>query len=207
MVDAFSLRTAHHFGDALASQANLRYRVFVQDRSLEHTAFEELEYDAFDTPGAMYFCWRDDEGIVRGLIRLLPTTLPYMVQSYWPGLMSGFELPRSRHVWEVTRLCVDRNFDPRIRPRIMPEVMCAVAEFCGLNEIHTVIGVSRKHLVSYFLRQGVEWLGPTQIIEGEPEAAFRVPLKHMWPRWHCAKLGISGPCLNLAHDAPRKIAA
>lgn len=207
MVDAFSFRTAHHFGNAFASQANLRYRVFVQERSLDHTAFDELEYDIFDTPGAMYFCWRDPDGVVRGLIRLLPTTLPYMLQSCWPHLAGGFGTPRSRGVWEVTRLCVDRTYDARVRPRIMAEIMCAVAEFCEQNGIHTVIGVSRKHLVEYFLRDGVEWLGPTEIIEGEPEAAFRVSREFMRPMWHIKKFKISTPCLNQAPDLVREIAA
>ncbi len=207
MVDAFSLRTAHLFDDALASQANLRYRVFIEQRALDHRAYDQLEYDEFDTPGAVYFCWRDDQGIVRGLIRLLPTTLPYMLQTHWPHLIGRHELPRDRSVWEVTRLCVDRSFDAKIRPRIMPEIMCAVSEFCEENGISSVVGVTRKHLIEYFLRTGVEWLGPTDIIEGEEEAAFRVPLQHMRPTYHCRKFGITYSCLNMAREDKRKMAA
>lgn len=207
MIDAFSLKSAHLFSNALASQAGLRYKVFVKERGLDHSSFEDLEYDVFDTPGAMYFCWRDPQGVVRGLIRLLPTTLPYMLQTYWPYLVSDGHIPRSRDVWEVTRLCVDRTYDPRIRPRIMPEIMCAVAEFCTLNNIQSVIGVTRKHLIEHFLRDGVKWLGPTELVEGEPEAAFKVPLQHMRPQFHCRKYGINGPCLNLTGDTQKKIAA
>ena len=196
MVEAFSLRTAHLYGDALASQAHLRYRVFVKQRGLEHSYYEELEYDQFDTPGAVYFVWRDDTQVVRGLIRLLPTTLPYMLQSFWPHLAGG-HVPRSRSVWEVTRLCVDREFHSTSRHRIMPEIMCGVHEFCVANNITHVVGVTRKHLIEYFLREGVKWLGPTAVIEGEPEAAFSVPLKYMRPRYHCERLGITDSCLNI----------
>ena len=34
MIEAFSLNTAHRFADALASQARLRHRVFVERRAL-----------------------------------------------------------------------------------------------------------------------------------------------------------------------------
>ena len=45
MIEAFSLKTAHLFGDALASQARLRYRVFVQQRALPHPFYDGMEYD------------------------------------------------------------------------------------------------------------------------------------------------------------------
>ena len=59
MIEAFSLKTAHYFGDVLASQAQLRYRVFVQHRGLHHTHYDCMEYDEFDTPAAVYLVWRD----------------------------------------------------------------------------------------------------------------------------------------------------
>jgi acyl homoserine lactone synthase len=197
MVDVFSLRTAHSFGDALASQARLRYRVFVQHRKLDHPAYDGMEYDEFDTPGAVYFVWRDDRNVVRGLIRLLPTTLPYMLQKYWPHLAGEHPLPNSEDIWEVTRLCVDREFQGPVRQRIMPEIMCAVQEYCKLAGISQVVGVTQKHLIGHFLREGVKWLGPTDIIEGELEAAFSVAQEHMRPSYHCRKFGIGYPCLNV----------
>jgi acyl homoserine lactone synthase len=207
MVDAFSLRTAHLFGDAMLSQAELRYRVFVKQRGLQHTAYQCMEYDEFDTPAALYFVWRDDRQIVRGLIRLLPTTLPYMLMSYWPHLAGTHPLPQTTGVWEVTRLCVDREFDPTLRRRIMPEIMCAVQEYCSMNGISRVVGVTRKHLIEYFLREGVEWLGPSDFIEGEQESAFSVPLKYMRPSYHCRKLGVDYRCLNTAESELRNLAA
>jgi acyl homoserine lactone synthase len=207
VVDAFSLRTSHLFDDAMLSQAKLRHRVFVKQRRLQHSTYEGMEYDEFDTPGAVYFVWRDNRQVVRGLIRLLPTTLPYMLQTYWPHLAGAHLLPSSRNVWEVTRLCVDRDFDPKLRPRIMPEIMCAVEEYCAVNGISRVIGVTRKHLIQYFLRQGVEWLGPSDLIEGEQESAFSVPLEFMRPEHHCRKLGVDYRCLNTAGTPMKSLAA
>ena len=208
MVEGFSLKTAHYFGDALASQARLRHRVFVEQRRLDHPSWERMEYDAFDTPAAMYFVWRDDGGEARGLIRLLPTVMPYMLETHWPHLIQDRELPRSPKVWEVTRLCVDRHYAADCRLVIMPEIMCAVHEFCQLMGIETVIGVTRKHLIEHFLRKGVEWLGPTEIIEGQPEAAFRVDTRFMRPEWHCRKYHLNNiSYLSLEPEAVRRIAA
>ncbi len=207
MIEAFSLRTAHRFGDALASQAALRFRVFIEQRGLDHRAYDGLEYDEFDTPGAVYFVWRDDNAVVRGLLRLLPTTIPYMMKSYWPHMVSSGELPANSKVREVTRLCVDRSYDSHIRPTIFPELLCALQEYCAQQQISHVVGVTRPHLIRHFIRDGIEWLGDPAMVEGETERAFKVALQHMRPVAHCRKLGIAGPVLTLSPFSPRRIAA
>jgi acyl homoserine lactone synthase len=197
MIEAFSLTTAHHFGDALASQARLRHRVFVQRRALPHTSYDGMEYDAFDTPAAVYLVWRDQNRVVRGLIRTAPTCVPYMLETYWPYLCRLRALPKSKNVWEMTRVCVDREFEPGIRKRIIPELLCGLQEFCQRNAIDAVVGVTRQHLLTHFLRAGVQWLGDVAEIEGEQEAAFWVPTAHLRPRSHCRIHGINHPVLSL----------
>jgi N-acyl-L-homoserine lactone synthetase len=207
MIEAFSLRTAHLFGDALASQARLRFTVFVNQRGLDHRFFEDMEYDEFDTPGSVYFVWRDKDEIVRGLLRLLPTTIPYMLKTYWPHLVEGGELPASPRIREVTRICVDRGYNSHVRLRIMPELLCALQEYCGAHDITHVIGVTRTHLIAHFIREGITWLGKEDLIEGELERAFTVPLKHMRPEYHCRKFGIKAPVLTLTPKDARRVAA
>lgn len=46
-------------------------------------------------PTAMDCVWRDGTGEARGMIRLLPTVLPCMLESYRPHLYARGELPRS----------------------------------------------------------------------------------------------------------------
>lgn len=207
MIEVFTLRNAHLFGDALPSQAKLRYKVFVADRGLDHRFFEDMEYDEFDTPAAVYFVWRDDDGAVRGLLRLLPTTLPYMLQSYWPFALANEAPPVSRHVFEVTRLCVDKTCGHPARLTIMPQLLLAVQEYCAAQDITHVIGITRPHLISHFIRSGIEWLGPEHRIEGEMEQAFRVAFPHMRPAYHCQKYGITGPVLSITPRDLRRIAA
>ncbi len=203
MIEAFSLNTAHHFGDALASQARLRHRVFVERRALPHTSYDGMEYDEFDTPAAVYLVWRDQSQVVRGLIRSAPTSIPYMLETYWPYLCRHRALPKSTDVWEMTRVCVDRDFAPALRKRIIPELLCGLQEFNQRNAIKAVVGVTRQHLLNHFLREGVEWLGDVAEIEGEPEAAFWVPTGHLRPQAHCRLHGIDRAVLSLEPIAQR----
>jgi len=207
MIEAISFKYAHEFGDALASQASLRYRVFVLQRSLPHHFYDGMEYDEFDTPAAVYLVWRDPALIVRGVIRMIPTSVPYMLRSYWPHLCETQDPPVSDRVWEASRICVDRSYEARDRARIMPELLCGVQEFCLHSNIDAVVGVTRKHLISHFIRSGIRWLGEPAEIEGQQEAALLVPTESIRPVEHCKKYGIHGPILSFSAVERQKAAA
>ncbi len=202
MIEAFTLATAHHFGDALASQARLRYRTFVAHRGLPHAHYAGLEYDEFDTPAAVYFVWRDPADAVRGLARLLPTTRPYMLQAYWPELVKDEPLPASPAVWEVTRVCVDRSLPTAQRLRVFPELFAGVDEFCARQGIAAIVGVTRPHLITYHYRSGYRWLGPAAEVEGEMERAFTLPCGAIRSRAACDKLAIPDSVLRTVVAEP-----
>jgi N-acyl-L-homoserine lactone synthetase len=191
MIEVFTLATAHLFQDALSSQARLRYDVFVRQRRLGHSSFDNLEFDEFDTPAAFYLVWRDNERVVRGLARLLQTDRPYMLATYWPFLVENRKLPSSELVWEVTRVCVSKSVSPRTRQAILPELLCGVAEFIEMRGGAGMIGVTREHLLTHFVREGIEWLGQPALIEGEMERAFLVPTHLIRPLHHCQKYQIA----------------
>jgi acyl homoserine lactone synthase len=201
MIEAFSLKTAHHFGDALASQSRLRYRAFVQDRGLSHACYEGMEYDEFDTPAAVYLVWRDPEAVVRGVIRLMPTTELYMAERYWPGLFQSRPLPKQKDVWETSRVCVDRKYPDPVRKRIMPELLCGLHEFCEGLGITAVVGVTRRALLDGYLPGAVQWLCEPTEVEGNLESAFWTSAGNIRPTAHCEALGIASSVLTL--DPPR----
>jgi acyl homoserine lactone synthase len=207
VIEAFSLKTAHLFGDALLSQSRLRHRVFVEQRSLDHPSYDGMEYDPFDTPAAVYLVWRDPQQIVRGLIRLVPTSLPYQMETYWPFLCQRRPLPKSPAIWESSRVCVDRTYNAAIRKRIMPEMLCGVHEFCELNGYEAVVGVTRMHLLEHYLPGKLQWLGETAEIEGEQEAAFYIPTEDMRPHIYCAKYGIPRRVLSSFQPVRQEVAA
>jgi len=200
MIEAFSLATSHRFQDALASQARLRHQVFVEQRGLPHTSYEGLEFDEFDTPAAKYLVWRDEKLRVCGLARLLPTTLPYMMRSYWPHLVADGKLPSSPRIVEVTRVCVDKSLDPERRRAIFPELLCAIQEILSMTGGVGMIGVTKEHLLAHFVRTGIRWLGPPDEIEGEIERAFFVPTAAIRPEHHCIKYGIGRRVLANPED-------
>ncbi|QOZ51589.1 acyl-homoserine-lactone synthase [Bradyrhizobium sp. CCBAU 53338] len=200
MIEAFSLANAHRFQDALASQARLRYETFVERRGLPHSFHEGLEFDEFDTPAARYLVWRDDNRVVRGLVRMLPTTRAYMLQSYWPHLVADGIIPSSSAVWELTRVCVDKSLDPKVRRKVLPELLCAVQELLSSSQGSGIIGVTREHLLTHFIRNGIRWLGEPDLIEGEIERAFFVPAEFIRPEYHCRIFGISGQVLANPED-------
>jgi N-acyl-L-homoserine lactone synthetase len=184
MIEMFTWTTAHRFQDAMASQARLRFQVFVHARGLQHLHYDGLEYDEFDTPSAVYLVWRDANFAVRGLIRLLRTDRPYMLKNYWPWLVTARSLPEASDVWEMTRVCVDRTVEPELRRMILPELLSAAKEFFIKERAAGMI----------------VWLGEPALIEGETERAFFVPTRFVRPDHHCAKYGIGGSVL-LTGDA------
>ena len=207
MIEAFNLATAHLFQDALASQARLRFRVFIEQRGLAHSHYSGLEYDEFDTPSAVYLVWRDQDRVVRGLVRLLRTDRPYMLKSFWPWLVASGQFPEAADVWEMTRVCVDKTVPPTLRKTILPELLAAAQEFFVDQGSMGMIGVTRAHLLSHFIRQGIEWLGEPAMIEDEMERAFFVPTRFVRPDHHCARYGITDSVLTAAALEERRNAA
>lgn len=206
MIEAFTLATAHHFGDALASQARLRYKIFVAHRKLPHHHYGGLEYDEFDTPAATYLVWRDEAQVVRGLVRLLPTERPYMLQAYWPTLIDSGALPASGDIWEATRVCVDRSVPTQQRFRIFPELFAGVEEFCAAHDIKAIIGVTRPHLVTHHY-QSYRWLGQPAEVEGEIERAFMLNRGEIRSRSACEKFSIPASVLRMMSSEPLARAA
>jgi len=190
MIEAFSLKTAHLFRDALASQARLRHRVFVQRRALPHKHHDGMEYDEFDTPAALYLVWRDPAAEVRGMFRLIPTSMPYMLEQYWPYLCQSRPLPKAADIWEVGRVCVDRDYDTNLRAANIPQLLCALQEFCMLSGVRVVVGVAREHLITHYIPTGAEWLGQAAEIEGQQEKAFWIEAERLRPELHCKKYGL-----------------
>lgn len=190
MIEAFTIQTAHLYQDAFASQARLRHDVFVRQRELDHESFNGLEFDEFDSPSAVYLVWRDQERIVRGMARMLRTTRRYMLASNWPEMVLERPLPSTPSVWEVTRVCVDKTLEPMVRRTVFPELLCAIQEFLVEETADGMIGVTSEALLSHFIREGIQWLGPPMIVEGRLERAFFVPVRAIRPHRHCELYGI-----------------
>lgn len=120
--------TIHLHGEAWVSHHRLRHRVFVERLGWDVPSYCGMEHDRFDTPWTQYLLSVDDAGQTRGMVRLLPTTRPYMLQQLWPEMVQE-GLPESAVVWEASRFGCDRSLEPQMRRRVVNEILCATQEF------------------------------------------------------------------------------
>ena len=178
-IDCFNVTTAHLYGDALASQFRLRHQVFIERVDYQVPSWKGMEYDQFDTPATQYFVWRDENGVARGVARLAPTTLNYMLKEVWPDKITKIDMPRSERVWEGTRFGVDHSLPAVQRNTIVKELVCAYVEYAMSHGIDDIIGVMPVGILrAVFARNGwppVE-LGPVWREDGIEVQAARLPV-------------------------------
>ena len=80
-----------------------RREVFINQLGWELNTVNGMELDEFDGPDAVYVCSHDDDGQVSGVARLLPTTVPYLMEKVFPQLWGGKQLPCDPKIWELSR--------------------------------------------------------------------------------------------------------
>lgn len=128
MIEVVTWANSHLFGDSLAAHHRFRHKCFVERSGWQVPSHDGMEYDQFDTPAATYLIHRDPDGPVRGVVRLLPTTRPYMLRELWPDLLCG-EVPDSPQVWEATRFGIDEDLEPAVKRRVSAEIIAGCLEF------------------------------------------------------------------------------
>lgn len=203
MIDCFTYETAHLFGDVLASQFRLRHKVFVQRQQWGVPNWRGMEYDQYDTPAAHYCVWRDEEGQVRGVARLAPTTIPYMIKDLWPDAVTEGELPCSPDIWESTRLGIDHDLPKELRKRILSELILAYMEASLRNGVKGLIGIGYAWCWQHsFINQNwpVQRLGPSRDIDGQESYVGLLPVSHAHLQALREATGIHEPVLRTAED-------
>lgn len=130
MIECMTFGTASEFGQALVDYHRMRYRLFIQREGWDIPHFDQMEFDAFDTPAAVYLIKRDPETKeVMGGIRLIPTTQPYLAEHVWPDLIQTRPIPKAADVWEGTRMSAAPELDTDTRRQVLAELGAAFAEF------------------------------------------------------------------------------
>lgn len=202
MIYCVNHKTWHHFGGALASQFELRYKMLVDAQYWSVGRFQGMEYDRYDTPAATYLVWLDSDGVVRGSVRAAPTDRPYMLKDLWPEIVEKLPLPQSLSVWEASRFCVDFSLPKDLRRQIKQELACAFLEFGLKNDVRDMIGVMQpKFWKSCFIDSGwdIEFLGPEKQVDGgDIIIAGLMPISLAVLQKVRATTGISGPVLLTA---------
>jgi acyl homoserine lactone synthase len=170
-----SIENTHEFGDILPSMLKLRFKEFKERQSYDIPIFKNMEYDAYDTPAAVYVVWRDQDGIVRGCSRMAPTDRAYMIRDLWPDLLTEIPLPHGNDIWESSRFCIDSDSPAAMRQRVKLEILQAKIEYALTVGIKGMIGVMPPLIWrAVFVNSGwpIDHVGPvTALASGEKVVA------------------------------------
>jgi N-acyl-L-homoserine lactone synthetase len=66
---------------------------------------------------------------------------PYMLDEVFPHPVSKIEIPKSTKAWERSRFCAGASLDPRMRERIVQEVVASYLEVGLAQGIANIVGV------------------------------------------------------------------
>lgn len=140
----YFLSAANHaqFSPWLTEMYRLRYRVFKERLAWSVETAAEQEIDRFDAIGPSYIIYLDGAEVIRGCVRLIPTSGPNMLRDVFPDLIPAEKMPRDAKVWESSRFAVDLS-EVRLSVKISPtlQLFAGMIEFGlahGLDAIVTV---------------------------------------------------------------------
>ena len=201
MLYAVNIENAHHFGDVLPQLFRLRFRQFKERQGYDIPFYKDMEYDQYDTLATTYLVWIDERTrAVHGTSRLNPTDRPYMLKDLWPDMVEG-PLPRSPHVWEGTRICIDKALPGHLRERIKWEIVLGYLEFGRANQIEKYVGIMQTFIWTRVFMQsgwGAAYLGDERLIDGIKTRAGEVIVSEEALERVRRKTGIDGPVLGNA---------
>ena len=158
---------------------HFRYRVFVKHAGWNLPCQDQLERDQFDTAHAVHLVSRAANGRIAGLLRLLPTTSTYMIETLWADLLSPYPAPRSAQIWEVTRLGTDPDLGLLERGQTVAELVAACLEFGldhGIRQMLAVMSEDHARRVVIGMGWSYERCGPMRMLGGVPVIALRLRL-------------------------------
>lgn len=111
------------------------------------------EVDQFDNVHATYLVLADRYGEHLGSARLLPTTRPHILDSFFAELCDG-QPPRGPQVQEITRFCLDRRLRARERRAVRNTLVTALAEHALERGIHAYSAIAELAWLQQILAFG-----------------------------------------------------
>lgn len=162
------------------------------------------EVDQFDTEHAQYIVLADSDGGHLGSARLLPTTRPHILDSFYPQLCEDAP-PSAADIFEVTRFCLDRNLTARERRDVRDTLVTALADHALANGISGYSAIAEMGWLQQILAFG--WrcrpLGLPVTIDGKMLGALAIEIEADTPR----KLAAAGIHPLARHDGENRAAA
>jgi N-acyl-L-homoserine lactone synthetase len=135
------------------------------------------ELDQYDNQDARYLILSETDGDHLASARLLPTTLPHLLDSHFAELCDE-PIPHGPGVYEITRFCLDRSLTAAQRREARDQLVRGLVDFALDNGIRTYTGVAEPAWLDQILRFGwnARALGEARSIDGMTLAALRIEI-------------------------------
>lgn len=162
------------------------------------------EVDQFDDTHATYLVLADGDGSHLASARLLPTTRPHILDSFY-GELCEEAPPQAPDVFEITRFCLDRGLSARERRAARDTLVTALAEHALAHGITAYTAIAEMPWFQQILAFG--WrcrpLGLPQVIDGTMLVALGIEIDADTP----AKLAAAGIVSSTDVHAAARVAA
>ena len=99
------------------------------------------EVDQFDDSEATYLILTDAGGEHLASARLLPTTRPHLLDSFYAALCEEGP-PRGEHVFEITRFCLDRRLNTVARRAARDSLVTALVDHALQHRIRAYSAIA-----------------------------------------------------------------
>jgi acyl-homoserine lactone synthase len=154
-----------------------------------------FEVDQFDDPHATYLVVTDSRHRHLASTRLLPTTRPHLLDSFYRQLCHE-EPPCQRDILEITRFCLDRRLYALERRQARDSLVHALVDHALANAITGYSAIAELGWFQQILAFG--WrcrpLGTPRSLEGRTLVAMRIDIDADTPaQLIAAGIGKSGP--------------
>jgi N-acyl-L-homoserine lactone synthetase len=133
------------FPREIAQMHEIRKRTFHDRLNWQVRTLRSWEIDEFDALDPLYLVSIGPAGVVRGSLRLLPTTGPNMLADVFPQLLPDGMRIESATIWESSRFSVDQEVaserSENLLNRTTGELLIGIVEvglLAGLTEVVSV---------------------------------------------------------------------
>jgi len=183
-----------------ASMHRLRHKIFIEEQSWplgDICSLCGMERDDFDVPSARYIVRVNGKGGVDACMRLLPTSGPYLLGTKFGDLIQKIPKPNSPWIWEVSRLCADRN------AAASGQLMAAMLEFGLANGLTNYVSVSDVRMEPALRRCGSVFsrIGEPRRCGGDLIVGVIFKVSEAILHDVRKRSGISGPLLDFGSEA------
>lgn len=136
----------------------LRHQVFCDDKGWVSSNQQQQEIDDYDYIPPVYFVYVNDEDVVEGCCRILPTTGPNMLKDIFPELLGSKPMPQATAIWEISRFAVDTDGMKKsqaVVSHVTSELLIALFTYALERKLQKIVAVTDTAFERMLRRAGL----------------------------------------------------